>query len=169
VPINESTCGADTDAGDVVTVSVSGLTPGDSSLEEIECEQQVLTTDKLAQCDELAGSSFDAAGNQLTANASGDLTDSVTVWKLPTAPSDFDPLSTINVSASNGIVLWIGDDPSNLSTGVFTSVDTLYDNSTVTTPESPLAVGLPIGAVVVLAGGVALTLRRRRQSSRPAA
>jgi hypothetical protein len=54
----------------------------------------------------------------------------------------------------------------------FQSTD-LADNYDIPTtppvPESPMSIGLPIGAAVVLGGGVFLTLRRRRRHAQAAA
>jgi len=151
--------------GETITVSGSNFpssTADPSGLSIIECSDPngsagALPTDDSA-CD---GSTVNPL--PVTQNSSGSFTTTYQVSSLSTSAGN-----SINcgATAATECVLWVGVDYVNN----FNSNDAFSKAFEITTPvastpESPLAITLPVGAALLAAAAVVLTRRRRRTVS----
>ena len=117
------------------------------------------------------GSSCDGltSDNGATINVSGTGTidkKGYEIFALPSSalgePSNQSPVCT----ATSACVLYVGQNLNDFTQPYVWSTP-FYVGATVgtPTPETPLTIGLPAAALLVLGGGTALTIRRRRRSA----
>jgi LPXTG-motif cell wall-anchored protein len=164
-------CGAATDGGEVITVTVAANTVlgAGQSIDIGECQAAVLNTGAqvfgaTANCDELTFSSNDFNGNPIVSGADGSLTVQIPINTLPTDSSGFDPHSTILVNGTNPLVLYVGDAATIGQSNFLLSNTVPLANPGAQTPEAPFAILLPLGAVALLGGGFLISRRRRNNA-----
>lgn len=156
---------------DQTTVEVK--VPANSTLANGQSVQIFECADPDGQTDDLPidGSSCDG----LTVNGGATLNEGPTgtvdkrgyeIFALPSAalsePSNANPVC----NATSACVLYVGENLNDFSKPFVWSTP-FYVGATVgtPTPESPLTIGIPAAALLVLGGGTALTIRRRRRSA----
>ena len=150
--------------GQTITVSGSGFP-------SISTDPGGIT---IVECSDPGGTSAGLPGNNLSCDgdtinplpidqgASGDFTTSYTISQLSVPPGN------IRCDSSDDCVLWAGV---NLNTDFEQPLEYAFSGSFLiasapaSTPESPLALALPLLAVAVIGGGVVVVTRRRRTPS----
>jgi len=148
--------------GQTVTVSGTGFptrTADPTGLSIIECMDAGGSSANLPTDDTTCDASTVNPLPVLT-DSSGKFSTSYTIQSLSTSGG-----SAIDCNATNDCVLWVGEDYVNN----FNSNDAFSGPFTVTspiasTPESPAAIALPVGAALLI-GGAVIVARRRRSTS----
>jgi hypothetical protein len=147
--------------GQSITVSGTGF-PDLTQISMIECSDpggsvSTLPTDNTT-CDGTTENPL-----PITTNASGNFTTTYQLVTLTTMGGE----SAINCDSTDFCVLWAGLDFVNSFTGTHAfSVPFEIGSPVTSTPETPVAIALPIGAAVLVAGAVYLSRRRRLATSR---
>ena len=141
--------------GQTITVTGSGF-PATTQISIIECSDPggssaSLPTDNTT-CDGTTENPL-----PITTNTSGSFTTSYQMVKLTTAGG----VSPINCDKTDFCVLWAGIDFVNSFTGTHAfSVPFEISAPITSTPEAPLAIALPVGAALLIAGAVFVSRRR---------
>ena len=144
----------------------STLVAGDS-VKILEC------ADADGRTDDLPTNSLDCDGLTIdvgkTINVGTDGTVDKTnyeIYALPSAALDESSNATPVCTATSACVLYIGQNQNDF-TQPYVWSQPFYVAATVgtPTPESPVTIALPLAGVLVVAGGTALTIRRRRRSA----
>lgn len=149
-------------SGETITVSGTGfpsVTADPSGLSIIECSDPngsstALPTDD-SGCD---GSTVNPL--PITQNASGAFSTSYQVTSLSTTSGG---AIDCGATAATECVLWVGVDYVNdFNANDAFSVPFKITTPVASTPETPLAIALPVGAALLVGAAVTLTRRRRR-------
>ncbi len=151
-------------SGETITVSGTGFptrSADPTGLSIIECTDTGGSSVNLPTDD----SSCDAStANPLPVltDASGNFSTTFTLVSLSPSAG-----SSITCDKTDDCVLWVGEDyVNNFNSNDAFSVPFTISAPVASTPESPLAIALPVGAALMVGGAVWLS-RRRRQSPLP--
>ena len=145
--------------GQSITVSGTGFptrTQQPSGLQLIECADAGGTQSNLP-IDSTTCDGTTANALPVLTDSNGSFSTSYAIAKLKTSNG-----AVVNCDATNFCVLWVGVDYVNafLGTHAFSSAFVVNSVGT-TTPETPAAIALPVGAALIV-GGVVFVARRRR-------
>ncbi len=149
-------------SGQTVTVSGTGFptrSADPSGLSIIECTDTGGLSGNLPTDDSFCDASTANPLPVLT-NSSGAFTTTYTLESLSTTGG-----SSIDCDQTDDCVLWAGVDyVNNFNSNDAFSVPFTISAPIASTPESPVAIALPAGAVLIIGGAVLVSRRRRRTS-----